>query len=97
MSLITGTFAQSLHFVFCTIQPSSRISTSTVLLHFEQFEEIVKPHFLQLKFSINITNNLIIKKKHSIKMFENNYYSQTFLKITAIVKLLRDYFIKFIE
>mgnify|MGYP004033066177 CR=1 FL=1 len=48
ISLITGIFAQSPHFVFCTIQPSSRTSTSTVLLHLEQFEEIVKPHFLQL-------------------------------------------------
>ena len=36
------------HFVFCTIQPSSRTSTSTTLSHFEQVDEIVNPHFLQL-------------------------------------------------
>ncbi len=48
MSLTTGVFAHSPHFVFCTIQPSSRTSTSTTLSHFEQVEEIVSPHFLQL-------------------------------------------------
>tara|TARA_Y100000813_G_C23914172_1_gene235722 strand:- start:293 stop:553 length:261 start_codon:yes stop_codon:yes gene_type:complete len=47
-SLITGIFAQSPHLVFCTIQPSSRTSTSTTLSHLEQVEEIVSPHFLQL-------------------------------------------------
>jgi len=48
MSLTTGVFAQSPHLVFCTIQPSSRTSTSTTLSHFEQVDEIVNPHFLQL-------------------------------------------------
>ena len=47
-SLITGTFAQSEHFVFCTIQPLSRTFTSTTLSHFEHIDETVNPHFLQL-------------------------------------------------
>ncbi len=48
ISLITGTFAQSEHFVVWTIQPSSRTFISTTLSHFEQVDEIDKPHFLQL-------------------------------------------------
>ena len=48
MSFITGVFAQSEHFVFWTMHPSSRISTLTTLSHLEQVDEIVNPHFLQL-------------------------------------------------
>ena len=48
MSLITGVLAQSPHLVFWTMQPSSKISTSTTLSHLEQVDEIVNPHFLQL-------------------------------------------------
>ena len=47
-SLITGVLAQSKHFVFWTMQPSSRTCISTILSHFEQVDEIVNPHFLQL-------------------------------------------------
>ena len=48
ISFITGISAQSEHFDTLTIQPSSKTLTSTTLLHFEHFSDIVRPHFLQL-------------------------------------------------
>ena len=62
ISLITGALAQSPHFVTWTMQPSSSFLTSTILWHFEQVEEIVKPHFLQLYVSNSIAIYLIRNK-----------------------------------
>ena len=46
-----------------TIQPSSKILTSTTLLHFEHFSDTISPHFLQLYVFCSILLNWKIIKK----------------------------------